>query len=389
MWTKKRYEGENVKALLVSCYGFHYDIRFKYVRSILEEGGFQVKLAFSNFDHLEKQYVSYKDANVIEIQVPSYRKNISIKRLYSHVMFSRKLKKVLTLEKPDLIIADIPPNTIGRSVAWYKEQNEKCKVILDILDLWPESFSPSKVLTVPFWFWKRIRTSSLPKADYVTLGCDYYNRFLAESLKEEKHSTLYLCKPPLEKRLELSYPEEVLSFCYLGSMNNIINISNIVRMLKDVGKKRKVKLTLIGDGERREYFIEQLKANGIDVNYLGLIFDETLKNDALKKCHFGINMYNDNVIIGLTMKSLDYFRVGLPTINMNIYDTGILVKKYQSGFELSKEHWNEKIDEIVNVQKDEWEKLHENTLRMFQEQFSVAVFEKNFNKVLERCGINK
>ena len=378
-----------MKALLVSGYGFHYDIRFKYVRSILEESGFQVKLVFSNFDHLEKQYVSYEDSNIIEIQVPSYQKNISIKRLYSHMIFSRKLKKVLTLEKPDLIIADIPPNTIGRSVAWYKGQNEKCKVILDILDLWPESFSPSKVLKAPFWFWKKIRTSALPRADYVTLECDYYKRFLVDHLKEERHSTLYLCKPPLEKRLEFSPLEEVLNFCYLGSMNNIINISDIVRMLRDIKEKRKVKLTLIGDGERREYLIEQLKANGIDVEYLGLIFDETLKNDALKNCHFGINMYNDNVIIGLTMKSLDYFRVGLPTINMNIYDTGMLVREYQSGFELSMENWDNKIDEIVNLQKDEWEKLHENTLRMFQEQFSVAVFEKSFSRVLERCGINK
>ena len=359
------------------------------MKSILEERGFQVKLVFSSFDHLKKQKVTYRDSDIIGIQVPSYQKNISLKRLYSHIVFSNKLKKVLTLEKPNLIIADIPPNTIGRSMTWYKGQNKKCKVILDILDLWPESFSPSKVLKLPFWFWKRIRTSALPKADYVTLECDYYKRFLVDYLKEDRHSTLYLCKPPLKERLAFSHQEEELSFCYLGSMNNIINIPDIVRMLRDIKEKRKVKLTLIGDGERREYFIEQLEANGIDVDYLGLMFDETLKNDALKRCHFGINMYNDNVIVGLTMKSLDYFRVGLPTINMNIYDTGMLVREYQSGFELSMDNWNEKIDEIVNVQKEDWEKLHENTLRMFQEQFSVAVFEKNFSKVLERCGINK
>jgi len=378
-----------VKALLVSCYGFHYDIRFKYVRSILEERDFQVKLVFSSFDHLEKQSVTYEDSAIIGIQVPSYQKNISVKRLYSHVVFASKLKKVLALEKPDLIVADIPPNTIGRSVAWYKKQNENCKVIFDVLDLWPESFSRSKVLMVPFWFWKKIRTSALPKADYVTLECDYYKRFLRSDLKEEHHSTLYLCKSPMKKPLEFSHPKEALSFCYLGSMNNIINIFDIVRMLKDVNKKRKVKLTLIGDGENREFFIEQLKVHGIEVDYLGLVFDETLKNDALKGCHFGINMYKNNVIVGLTMKSIDYFRVGLPTVNMNIYDTGILVKQYQSGFELSMEGWDNTVHEIINLQKEEWEKLHENTLQMFQEQFSVAVFEKNFNQVLERCGINQ
>ena len=382
-----------MKAILVSCYEFHYGIRFKYVRSILEERGFQVKMVFSNFDHLKKQEISYEEPQMIRIKVPAYQKNISVKRLYSHIIFSYKLRKVLKKEKPGLIFADIPPNTIAGSVAWYKEKNRECKVIFDVLDLWPESFSNSKILKVPFWFWKRIRTSALPKADVVTLECDYYRHFLEGSLKENQYSTLYLCKPPLKERLpfshEFSHEEGVLNFCYLGSMNNIINIPAITKMLNTIHQKRPVKVTLIGDGERREFFIRQLKENGIDVEYLGLVFDENLKNDLLRKCHFGINMYNDNVIVGLTMKSLDYFRVGLPTVNMNIYDTGILVKGYQSGFDLSRDNWDQVIEEIVTIREEKWNQLHENTIRMFQEKFSEAVFRKNFNQVLERCGINQ
>jgi glycosyltransferase involved in cell wall biosynthesis len=98
-------------------------------------------------------------------------------------------------------------------------------------------------------------------------------------------------------------------------------------------------------------------------------------------------MYNNNVIVGLTMKSLDYFRAGLPTINMNIYDTGILTRDYQSGFQLSANNWSGIVEEIVNLTDDEWENLHKNTLMMFHEHFSEAVFEAKFNEVLERCGI--
>jgi glycosyltransferase involved in cell wall biosynthesis len=112
-----------------------------------------------------------------------------------------------------------------------------------------------------------------------------------------------------------------------------------------------------------------------------MIFDEKVKNDIFRKCHFGINMYNENVIIGLTMKSLDYFRAGLPTINMNIYDTGILTRDYQSGLELSVDNWSEVVDQIVNLKDEEWEVLHRNTLKMFQEQFSEAVFKDKFNEV--------
>jgi len=363
------------------------------VRSILEERGFQVKMVFSDFDHLKKVEVTYDDPQVIGIEVPAYQKNVSIRRLYSHAIFSYQLRKVLTAEEPDLILADVPPNTIARSVAWYKGKNEKCKVIFDILDLWPESFSRSKVLKVPFWFWKKIRTSALPKADYVTLECDYYKDFLVDSLEESGYSTLYLCKPPLDERLLFSHEsfhgENTLNFCYLGSMNHIINLPAIVKMLTAIHQMRPVKVYLIGDGERRELFISQLKANGIHVEYLGLIFDEKAKNDVFRKCHFGINMYNDNVIVGLTMKSLDYFRVGLPTINMNIYDTGVLVNNYQSGVDLSVENWDQAIEDIVALSEEQWNLLHENTLKMFGENFSEAVFQKNFNQVLERIGVNQ
>ena len=376
-----------MKAILVSCYEFHYDIRFKYVRSILEERGFQVKMVFSNFDHLKKQKVSYKEPQVIGIDVPAYQKNISVKRLYSHIIFSYKLRKVLKEEKPNLIFADIPPNTIAGSVAWFKEKNPDCKVIFDVLDLWPEPFSSAKVLKVPFWVWRRIRTKALPKADVVTLECDYYKHFLKDSLKGNQYTTLYLCKPPLKERLsfshEFSHEEGALSFCYLGSMNNIINIPAITKMLSTIHQKRPVKVYLVGDGERREFFISQLKENGMDVEYVGLIFDENLKNDVFRKCHFGINIYNDNVIVGLTMKSLDYFRVGLPTVNMNIYDTGILVKDYQSGYDLSLENWDQVIEDIVTITEEKWNHLHENTLKMFQEKFSEAVFKRNFNEILE------
>ena len=378
-----------MKALLVSCYEFHYELRFKYVKSILEERGFQVKMVFSNFDHVKKQEVSYQNSQIIGIRVPAYQKNVSMKRLYSHVVFSHKLRSVLTAEEPDFIFVDLPPNTIAGSVAWYKRKNKKCTVIFDILDLWPESLSNSKALSVPFWFWKRIRSSALPKADYVTLECDYYRYFLKDNLMENRASTLYLCKPSLKEKLVFSHEEGVLSFCYLGSMNNIINIPAIVGLLTTINRERAVKVYLIGDGEKREHFISQLEANGVDVEYMGLAYDETIKNNVFRKCHFGINMVHEHVTIGLSMKSIDYFRVGLPTVNMNIYDTGFLVKKYQAGFELSSNNWVDSIEQLVAIKEEEWRNLHENTINMFQEKFSETVFRKNFNDVLERCGIDQ
>ena len=376
---------ESLKALLISCYGFHDEIRLKYMESILREQGVQVKKVFSNFDHLNKRRVSYKKTNIIEIKVPSYHKNISLKRLCSHMLFSYKLRKVLNQERPDLVIADIPPNTIGMSVAAYKKKNKSCKVIFDVMDLWPESFPESMLMKLPLWFWKRIRTKALPQGDYVILECNHYKKFLKGSLREGKYSVLYLCKSPLKEKLQFFHQEETLNFCYLGSINNIIYISAIIEMLKAIQHKREVKLYLIGDGEKRDYFLNQLKVNEIPVEYLGLVFDDEVKHDILRRCHFGLNMYKDNIVVGLTMKSLDYFRVGLPIINMNIADTGVLVKEYQAGVDLTGDQWSKGIDELIELNSKEWKTMHENTYRMFHELFSEEIFIEKFRKVLERC----
>ena len=372
-----------MKALLISCYEFHYDLRFKYVENILKNRGFQVKKVFSDFNHLNKQRISKEVPGTIMIKVPAYQKNISIGRLYSHAVFSYRLRAVLKSEKPSLIFADIPPNAIAVTVASYKRRNEKCKVIFDIFDLWPESFSEFNFLKIHLGFWKRIRTRALQKADYITLVCEYYQSFLEKSLRLKQYSMLYLCKPTPIEPLQFSHEGGSLNFCYLGSINNIIDISAVIKVLNYINHRRRVKLYIVGDGEKREMFLEQLRQNEIDVHYVGLTFDEKVKNEIFRQCHFGINMYKEDVVVGLTMKSIDYFRVGLPTLNMNIHDTGILVEKYQSGYKLSTESLEKTLDAIVGLDEKEWRVLHENTVRMFNELFSEDVFEEKFGKVLD------
>lgn len=371
-----------MKAILISCFGY-YELRLKHVEKVLQQRGYEVKVVFSNFDHILKKTATYENKNLILVDVPSYKKNISFKRMFSHLMFSHNLNAVLKTEKPDLIYALVPPNTIARSVIRYKEANINTKVIFDVFDLWPESF-PIGTSKFPLFIpWKNIRNKALKKADYVFLECEYYRKYINEYLPMHKNDVLYLSKSEMEKELTYNIDSEQLNFCYLGSINHIIDIDAIVSFLVNVKKNRAIKLHIIGDGENKTRFLDLLDENNINYQFYGKVFDDNEKSKIFQECHFGINMYTENVVIGLTMKSLDYFQVGLPTINMNIYDTGHLVEEYQSGYNLNNERMENVVAEISSLTLAEWNEMHINTLKMFNELFSSIACEGKLNIIFD------
>lgn len=371
-----------MKALLISCFGY-YDLRLKHVEKVLQEKNYEVSLIFSDYDHINKKYVEYENKNLISIHVPTYKKNISFKRLYSHIVFSKKLLKVFNTHKPDIIYALVPPNSIAKSIHTYKLKNSKVKTIIDVYDLWPESF-PIRFKKLPMLkAWRDIRNKSLSTADFVMLECNYYKEYLKEELKSNRYGILYLSKDKLNIDFKYEFDKDTISFCYLGSINHIFDIDSTVKFLSKVNKKRKVFVHIIGDGENRDVFIKKLQDCGLGYRYYGKIFDIEEKLKIFYKCQYGINMYKNAGTIGLTMKSLDYFQVGLPTINTNIQDTGELVEKYQSGYNLTVDNEDKIIDELVKCQGKEWYKMHENVKKMFNEKFSSVACEETIRKKLE------
>lgn len=368
-----------MKALLVSCFGY-YELRLKYVEKVLVDMGYEVYVVFSDYEHILKKKVCYENNNLISIEVPKYKRNISVKRIYSHLVFSNKVKKLFENEQPDLIYAMIPPNTLSNSVMSYKKANPKCRCILDVYDLWPESF-PFRIKSFKLLqLWSDIRNNNLKRADVVILECNYYRDVLDKYLLEEKTKTLYICKENLLDPIRYSQSFDSINFCYLGSMNNIFDIPLIVSILKEINAEKKVVIHIIGDGEKKLEFLEKLTIEKISYKYYGKIFDLKQKVDIFAKCHFGINIYNENISVGLTMKSLDYFQAGLPVITMNIKDTGELVEKYGAGFEYKND--KDRISCIANINREKWQRMHKNTQIMFEKEFTNEICEKKLVEIL-------
>lgn len=368
-------------AILISCFNW-YKIRLEPVRALLIEQGYNVTVITSDFNHINKNRVSNRYVECTYINVPEYRRNLSFQRIRSHWMFGRKCKEIIEKQKPDLIYCLIPPNKVVDYCADYKKKNLNTKFIIDIIDLWPESM-PLKIIknSILIKFWSEWRNNAISVADYVFTECNLYREKLAEILNPEKTSTLYLYKEQSDEEQRLiryiiknRKNDGVIRFAYLGSMNNIIDISGICGVIqKFINAGKKCELHAIGDGESRMNFEKAVQRIGCQTYFYGKKFDEMEKIRILAPCDYAFNMMKGDVSVGLTIKSIDYVSYGLPLINNIKGDTWGLVEEKKIG---------------MNIGKDEaWlgNYNHEKVLEIYKMFFNQKSFLRNLKDGFDAC----
>lgn len=378
----------NKKALLISCYHEWYENRLKPIKEYLIGIGYDVEIILSDFEHINKTYISNPNPECNYIHVPRYNTNISIQRIWSHICFGKQVSFLLKKLQPDLIYQVLPPNNTACYCAKYKKQHPECKYIVDVIDLWPESLPLSCLRkTFPAKIWADFRNESLKLANHVFLECGLYKEKLKDVVPnlKEKSSVLYLFKKQTTKERELvlktieeyeiikaKFPNKI-RMAYLGSINNIIDVDGICDVVKNfLNNGQEVEVRIIGEGQSRNSFLKALESSGAEVNYYGKIFDENEKIKILGICDFGLNMMKDNIIVGLTIKSIDYFSMGLPIINNIKGDTWDLVHNNDLGLNINST--NKKQKQIIFNKRIIFD--------FFEKNFSKSSFIKNVKKLL-------
>lgn len=376
-------------AYLISC-SDHYSHRMYMADGCLREMGYNTTYITSDFDHTAKQNFQCKVPGCVQIPVKPYRKNLSADRILSHMFFARDVFAYLEKlpEEPNVVVVLLPPNFLGHYAAKYKKKHPNVKLIFDIFDLWPETFplgKAKKLLAPAFAVWAWIRDHSLSAADFVTTECELFQQKL--KLPEKTSETVWLCAEPLKN--EKPQPElrtDILELCYLGSINNVISIPDICGLIRELTAKMPVVLHIIGKGESEQEFVDGAKAAGADVIFHGPVYDDAQKLEIMSKCHFGLNIMKTSVCVGLTMKSVDYFRFGLPIINNIPSDTEKLVREQGIGVQLEPGC----AERILALSSDAYLAMRENVERMFGEYFEHSVIVKRYGDILDRiCGESK
>ena len=367
-----------MKVAIVSCFDNHRD-RIHLLHRFFTSRGDKATVFLSDYFHVAKKYVTECPEGYELVHAKAYRHNLSVARLRSHALFAKTIRKRLSQEHWDLVWVLIPPNSLVKECARYKREHPTTKLLLDVNDLWPESMPIKKGKNLPpFRFWRNLREHYLSCADFIVTECGLFHQKLKLTERTIPSKVIYLCKEwdqmpqcqvqPLENGNELS-------LCYLGSINNIIDIDAIKKIIQHEKPYRPVTLHIIGDGEHRDLLIEECRNAGATVLFHGSFYDAESKQRIFNRCHFGLNAMKSTVCVGMTMKSLDYLAGGLPILNTIPGDIWDLLEAHQVGINLSP---NQEFD----LEQFDLTRARKAAHALFEERFSYRAFEAAVNDVI-------
>lgn len=369
------------KAYLISC-SDHYSHRLHVPDTVLNSCGYETIYITSDFDHVSKKKFICKVDSCVQLPAWPYRKNLSLGRILSHRGFARDVFHYIESlpEQPDVLVVQIPPNFLVYYAAKYKRRHPNVKLIFEIFDLWPETFPGGRIkkFLAPFFaVWAAIRDRYLEAADFIVTECDMFRQRLG--LDDKTSKSIWLCAKPLESvQLRPQLRDDVLELCYLGSINNVISIPDICCLLQELSQEKHVTLHIIGKGERQQEFVEEAKAAGAEVIFHGPIYDEQKKQEIMDRCHFGLNIMKSSVCVGLTMKSVDYFRFGLPIINSIAADTKKLIDEKHIGVQLEAGC----AKKILSLTNEDCLQMRRNVSQVFMQNFAQTIIEQQYEEVL-------
>lgn len=361
---------------IVNCFDT-YEHRVELLCDYFSSEGHIVQVYTSDFRHIEKVKRTDKKEGVTYIDSTPYYKNISPQRLYSHYNLAKDIFSILRMQNIDLLWVLIPPNSFVKEAKKYKEQFPKVKLIFDVIDMWPETMPVEKIKNLyPVKLWKNLRDDGINAADHVVTECNLFQEKLCRVVNQEKMTTIYLAREEKKFQSSPDLSEEKISLCYLGSINNIIDISTIEAIIKTLREIKPVDLHIIGDGEKLNELVSVSKIAGAEVIYHGKIYSKDEKLKIFDKCHYGLNIMKESVYVGLTMKSLDYFEAGLPIINNIKGDTWGHVDEYNLGVNINK--LSENLDFSTLKQR-------KNARLFFENNLTVDCFFEGIRRVM--CNV--
>ena len=198
--------------------------------------------------------------------------------------------------------------------------------------------------------------------------------------------TIYLSKNDELQNYCPSMIDNEISILYLGSVNNLIDIDLIIKILNAINNIKPVVLKIVGTGEKLEELEQKCLSNKLRYITYGAVYDENRKNEILSNCNYALNIMKKTVFVGVTMKSLEYFHYGIPIINNIVGDTYKIVQREHCGFNITDEC--EVADKICGLTIEEYEKISYNARKVYNMHFSPVVFYEQItsfiNEIQER-----
>lgn len=338
---------KNDKIIIISLFFYEVfdNIRISTVYHLLKERGADVELITTDFNHRKKQkhnqFVHPKD--ITFLPVPEYHKNLSIRRLFSHAVFACRLKRYLNKlqNKPSIVYVLVPAVSAGKVVASFCQKNH-IPLIVDVIDLWPESLiilskyrKAFNVLTVP---WKRMARKVYAAADFLFAGSEDYAKYAQKYNHKTKAKPVYL-GVNVEKTKKVIQRAQVAVkktnnekwICFGGMLGNSYDIDIILEGFKKLSKDlNNVQLLFVGGGQESRKILKYKKEYDLKILVTGFLdYADYLK--YLSYSDIAINSFKKDTRVAYSYKFNDYVSVGLPVLNNVKGEMARLIEDYTIG----------------------------------------------------------
>lgn len=377
--------------------------RFPYIINLIDKEKYDVELVTSTFSHGEKRQRENKsndmdlDYKITLIDEPGYKKNVSLKRFYSHYVFAKNVEKHLgEIEKPDIIYCAVPSLDVAKVAAKFAENND-IKFVIDIQDLWPEAFK--MVFNIPvlsdiiFYPMKKTANYIYSKANsIVAVSKTYANRAAVVNKKFDKKLPVFLGTDletfdNAKKVHEIVWDDDVVRLAYIGTLGHSYDIKCIIDAIKILNQKglKNILFIVMGDGPLKESFEAYSKENNVNCEFTGrLAYEEMI--GRLCACDIAINSITKGAAQSIINKVGDYAASGLPVVNnQESKEYRKLVEDYQIGFNVENSNPQEMAEKIELLYKDKElrKRLGENNRKLAEEKFDRNHTYKVIKELLE------
>ncbi|WP_118832011.1 glycosyltransferase [Neisseria meningitidis] len=309
-----------------------YFNRFWYLAERLSQSH-DVLLITSRFRHYDKSFRRHEDAaatsngrlRVKLLDEPGYRKNVSLARVASHRVFVRNLARWLhspQAAEQDIVYSAYPLMATNLLLGKHKARLGY-KLIVDVQDVWPESFSS----VVPFL--KKVPHKLLPFASRANQAYRYADALVAVSqtyLDRAKEANpnvpgevVYIGAdfPKLDAAPAKDFGDDKTRFFYLGTLSYSYDVETVckgVRKLLDAGEN--VELHIMGGGPD----LDRLKQYACDgIKFYGYIPYAEMMSVA-KGCDISVNAIHSYAMQSITNKLSDYMALQKPILNSQVND---------------------------------------------------------------------
>jgi hypothetical protein len=319
--------------------------RFKYLADILCKNN-EVEIITSSFFHATKkqrnEIINNKTYKVTFIREPGYKKNVCLKRFYSHYIWGKGVEQYIRSRKtPDVVYCAVPSLTGAMKMAKYCK-NKNIKFIIDVLDLWPEAFQMvfnipiiKELLFLPF---KLMADKIYKGANSVcAVSQTYIDRVKKVNSKSKIYSSVFL-GTNLETFDEYTMVSPILKhkdgeiwIAYCGTLGKSYDLKCVIDALNKINNKS-VRLIVMGDGPQEKEFKKYARDKKAKVSFLGRVDYEKVCAQ-LKECDITVNPIVGKSVASIINKHADYAASGLPVLNtQNSLEYIKLIEEYNMGF---------------------------------------------------------